>query len=89
MSIGRITFSKNGKQACLELWGHRAGTRDEIRKSGAALLAELRATNKKAAVWIDGKRLKIASDLPLSCATQKVGASPNLQGEIPKTGAGV
>jgi hypothetical protein len=60
MTTGRITFSRNGKPGQTELWGNRVGTHEEIRKSGRQLLEELRASNKKARVWIDGKILKLA-----------------------------
>jgi hypothetical protein len=60
MTTGRIEMSRTGKVERRELSVNRLGTREEIRKSGESILRELRATNKKAKVWIDGKLLRLA-----------------------------
>ena len=50
-----ITYTATGKMVDEEPWSYRIGTRSEIEASALGLLKELKESNKKARVFIDGE----------------------------------
>lgn len=57
-----VQYSYSGKPDDRVLWAEVAGTEADVRRGCVSLLFTLRDKDERAALWIDGNKLKLTAD---------------------------